>query len=81
LYGNKKGHTTRARQYVLSGTIARTVTVDRSGSICEKLKILYTFEYTSKDAWRFGRQMSHLSVETKLDKFFTPALLQVYYYS
>jgi hypothetical protein len=28
-----------------------------------------------KDTWRLGRQMSHLSVQTKLDSFFKPALL------
>jgi hypothetical protein len=29
-----------------------------------------------KDTWYLGRQMSHLSVQTKLDGFFNPALLR-----
>jgi hypothetical protein len=33
--------------------------------------------HTLKDAWHFGRQMSHLSVQTKTwDGFFKPALLR-----
>jgi hypothetical protein len=30
---------------------------------------------TLKDTWHFERQMSHLSVQTKLDSFFKLALL------
>jgi hypothetical protein len=29
-----------------------------------------------KDMWHLGRQMSHLSVQTKLDSVFKPALLR-----
>jgi hypothetical protein len=32
--------------------------------------------HTLKDAWHLGRQMSHLSVQTKLDSFFKPVLLR-----
>jgi hypothetical protein len=32
--------------------------------------------HTLNDTWHLGRQMSHLSVETKLDSFFKPALLR-----
>jgi hypothetical protein len=31
--------------------------------------------HTLKDTWHLGRQMSHLSIQTKLDSFFKPALL------
>jgi hypothetical protein len=31
--------------------------------------------YNLKDTWDLGRQMSHLSVQTKLDSFFKLALL------
>jgi hypothetical protein len=31
---------------------------------------------TLKDTWHLGRQMSHLSVQTKLDGLFKPALLR-----
>jgi hypothetical protein len=34
--------------------------------------MLFTAEYV-KDTWHLGRQMSHLSVQTKLDSFFKPA--------
>jgi hypothetical protein len=30
----------------------------------------------SKDTWHLGRQMSHLSVQIKLDRLFKPALLR-----
>jgi hypothetical protein len=32
--------------------------------------------HTLKDTWDLGRQMSHLSVQTKLDSFFRPASLR-----
>jgi hypothetical protein len=31
--------------------------------------------HSSEHTWHLGRQMSHLSVQTKLDAFFKPALL------
>jgi hypothetical protein len=31
--------------------------------------------YNLKDTWHLGRQMSHLSVQTKLDNFLKTALL------
>jgi hypothetical protein len=43
-----------------------------------KEKILFTAEYicTLKDIWHLRREMSHLSVQTKLDSFYKPALLR-----
>jgi hypothetical protein len=38
--------------------------------------MLFTVEYTLKDTWNLGRQISHLSVQTKPDSFFKPALLR-----
>jgi hypothetical protein len=40
--------------------------------------MLFTVEYILliKDRWHLGRQMSHLSVQTKLDSFFKAALLR-----
>jgi hypothetical protein len=38
--------------------------------------VLRSWVCTLKDTWHLGRQMSHLSVEAKLDSFFKPALLQ-----
>jgi hypothetical protein len=36
---------------------------------------VHSWIHTLKDTLHLGRQMSHLSVETKLDDFFKPALL------
>jgi hypothetical protein len=38
--------------------------------------MLFTVEYVLQDTWHLGRQMSRLSVQTKLDSFFKPALLR-----
>jgi hypothetical protein len=35
-----------------------------------------TLEHTLKCTWHLGRQMSHLSVQTKLAGFFKPTLLR-----
>jgi hypothetical protein len=36
---------------------------------------LHSWVHALKDTWYLGRQMSHLSIQTKLDSFFKPALL------
>jgi hypothetical protein len=37
---------------------------------------LHSCVHALKDTWHLGTQMSHLSVQTKLDSFFRPALLR-----
>jgi hypothetical protein len=37
---------------------------------------VHSWVHTSKETWLLGRQMSHLSVQAKLDRFFKPALLR-----
>jgi hypothetical protein len=36
---------------------------------------IHSREHTLKDTWRLGREMSHVSVQTKLDSSFKPASL------
>jgi hypothetical protein len=41
------------------------------------MKNALTAEYIlRKDMWHLGRQISHLSVQAELDRFFKPALLR-----
>jgi hypothetical protein len=43
----------------------------------EKKNAAHSWVHTLKDMWHLGRQMGHLSVQTKLDGFFKPRLLHL----
>jgi hypothetical protein len=55
----------------LQSTLANPFTVDPDRNL---KKAVHSWVRTLKDAWHLRRQMSQLSVQTKLDSFFKPAL-------
>jgi hypothetical protein len=63
------------RRSILKLPLANPITFNRDRNIKNEIFCSQLSTYL-KDTWHLGRQMNHLSVQTKLDSLFKPALLR-----